>query len=104
MSSTPELEDIEIDPLAYDLIFIGTPVWAWNISPPIRTFLYKFDFSGKNIAIWMCSSRKTTDTFKKFKALLPRTNIVGQMNYLEPLNNNPDEIKEKVIKWAKSKI
>jgi hypothetical protein len=27
------------DPLTYDLIIIGTPVWAWSVSSPIRAYL-----------------------------------------------------------------
>jgi flavodoxin len=27
------------DPGTYDLVIIGTPVWAWNISSPVRTYL-----------------------------------------------------------------
>lgn len=27
------------DPSAYDLVAIGTPVWAGSLSPPVRTFL-----------------------------------------------------------------
>ncbi len=47
MKKKPKLEDFTIDPLAYDLIFIGTPVWAWTFSPPIRTILSLFDFRDK---------------------------------------------------------
>ena len=27
------------DPSAYDLIVIGTPVWAWSVSSPVRAYL-----------------------------------------------------------------
>lgn len=27
------------NPSDYDLIIIGTPVWAWNISSPIRAYI-----------------------------------------------------------------
>jgi len=27
------------DPSNYDLVVIGTPVWAWSVSSPIRTYL-----------------------------------------------------------------
>ncbi|MFX0059578.1 MAG: flavodoxin family protein, partial [Candidatus Heimdallarchaeota archaeon] len=39
MKKKPKLEEFSIDPLAYDLIFLGTPVWAWTFTPPIRSFL-----------------------------------------------------------------
>jgi flavodoxin len=34
-----EIEAVEHDPKAYDLIVIGTPVWAGSVSTPIRAYL-----------------------------------------------------------------
>ena len=28
-----------LDPSKYDLVIIGTPIWAWNMTPAIRTYL-----------------------------------------------------------------
>ncbi|GAB4115103.1 MAG: hypothetical protein Kow00103_09610 [Candidatus Caldatribacteriota bacterium] len=33
------LKEIKYDPSLYELIVIGTPVWAGNLSAPIRTYL-----------------------------------------------------------------
>lgn len=27
------------DPSIYDLVIIGTPIWGWNITPAVRTYL-----------------------------------------------------------------
>lgn len=29
----------KIDPAAYDLVIVGTPVWAWSVSSPVRAYL-----------------------------------------------------------------
>jgi flavodoxin len=34
-----EIGPIKKDPSQYDLVIIGTPVWAWTITPAIRTYL-----------------------------------------------------------------
>jgi menaquinone-dependent protoporphyrinogen IX oxidase len=34
-----KLEPIKFNPKEYDLVIIGTPIWAWNMSVPIRTYL-----------------------------------------------------------------
>ena len=44
----PELID-NGDISGYDTIFVGTPVWWYTFSSPIRTFLSTHDFSGKTI-------------------------------------------------------
>ncbi|MCD4761555.1 hypothetical protein K8R32_01205 [bacterium] len=33
-----ELEDISKDSAEYDLVIIGTPIWGWNVTPPVRAF------------------------------------------------------------------
>jgi flavodoxin len=33
------LKETQKDPSAYDIVVIGTPVWAGNISAPVRTYL-----------------------------------------------------------------
>ena len=32
------LEKTEKNPREYDLVIIGTPIWSWNMSVPIRTY------------------------------------------------------------------
>ena len=44
----PELTE-SIDISAYDIIFIGSPVWWYTFASPVRTFLSENDFSGKTI-------------------------------------------------------
>ncbi len=29
----------KLDPAAYDLVILGTPVWAWSVAPPMRAYL-----------------------------------------------------------------
>lgn len=45
----PELQPLAADPNAYDVIFIGYPVWFGTYAQPIATLLATYDFSGKRI-------------------------------------------------------
>lgn len=36
---TPALRPMKKDPSAYDLVVIGTPVWVWSLSSPVRSWL-----------------------------------------------------------------
>jgi hypothetical protein len=33
------IEALERDPSRYDLVILGTPVWYWSLSAPVRSFL-----------------------------------------------------------------
>jgi flavodoxin len=34
-----KLEVLKFSPKEYDLVIVGTPIWGWNMSVPIRTYL-----------------------------------------------------------------
>ena len=34
-----EIQPMKHDPGTYDLVIVGTPVWAWNLTPPVRKYL-----------------------------------------------------------------
>ncbi|KKL07306.1 hypothetical protein LCGC14_2459030 [marine sediment metagenome] len=93
--------DFDINPLEYDIIILGTPVWAWNISPPMRSFLSKFDLTGKKVALWMCHAGDGVKAMKRFKEVTKNANIVGNISFQLPLEKDPDEKKEKTIAWIK---
>ena len=66
---TPEIEDININLKDYDKIILGTPVWWYTITPPIRTFLTKYDLSGKTIYPFATNAGWLGSTFKEIKEL-----------------------------------
>lgn len=48
-SSRPEIADREANVAAYDVVFVGFPIW-WYVAPTIiNTFLESYDFAGKVI-------------------------------------------------------
>ena len=104
MKKKPKLIEFDINPLKYDLIILGTPVWAWNISPPMRSFLSKFDLTGKKVALWMCHAGDGVKAMERFKEVLKDANIVENISFQEPLKKDSDENKEKAIAWIKSVV
>ena len=54
-SFRPSLKDQDADIDAYDVIFLGFPIW-WYVAPTIvNTFLEAYDFSGKTIVLFATS-------------------------------------------------
>lgn len=50
-----EIEKPSKDPSKYDLVILGTPVWAGNITPALRTYLNLFKGSFKKLAFFTTS-------------------------------------------------
>ena len=104
MKKKPKLEPININPDNYDLIFIGSPVWAWRQSPPINSFLSLFDFSEKNLALWMCAGGDGVKAMKRFKEMVSNANILGDICFQEPSQKEHKAVEEKAISWARENL
>ena len=46
------LEKIKKNPELYDLVIIGTPIWASNMSTPIRTYISEHKDKFRNVAFF----------------------------------------------------
>ena len=58
MKEEPELLPYSFNSVEYDTIIIGTPVWASNMTPPIRSFIKqnREQLKQKRIAVAVCFS------------------------------------------------
>ncbi len=100
MKKKPKLEDFDINPEEYDLIFIGTPVWAWRYSPPIRSFLKQFNLKNKKVAIWMCYAGNADKALMRFKETIADSVLLGENKFQDPLQKGPEEAKKRAIQWV----
>lgn len=53
LAHATELKPLEHDPANYDLVAIGTPVWAGSVSVPVRTFLEEHQGRVKEVAFFL---------------------------------------------------
>jgi len=102
MKEKPEILPVDKDLDKYDLIFIGTPVWAWTYAPPLSTFFDTCSLSGKNVALFCCHGGGKGGIFDKMKTALDGNNILGEIDFQDPLKNDPDANVQKAIEWARS--
>jgi flavodoxin len=47
-----EIEPAKNDPAKYDMVVIGTPVWAWNMTPAVRTYIANNKAAIKKVAFF----------------------------------------------------
>ncbi len=75
-SSRPSLAK-KVDVSAYDVVYIGYPIW-WGVAPTIvNTFIESTNWTGKKIVLFATSGSSTIDKSKKeLKASYPKLNII----------------------------
>ena len=77
-SSRPALAETEHDFSAYDVIYIGFPIWWYTAPTIINTFLETFDFSGKKIVLFATSGGSGIDrAVRDMQKQYPALNIAG---------------------------
>ena len=62
-----KLKDIKNDPAAYDRVIIGTPIWAWTISTPIRTYLTNNNKKLRSVAFFCTHGGNPGTTFEEME-------------------------------------
>lgn len=81
----PKLVPYQFSANQYDVIIIGTPVWASTFTPPIKTFLKENNISEKKIALYVCyAGGQTKKCFNKLKKELPDCDIITTLALLDP--------------------
>lgn len=105
VKETPKIEEIGIDLSKYNEIIIGSPVWWYTITPPIRTFLKENDLSGKTIIPFATNAGWLGRTFKEIKSLCPNSNIEKEMNIVFTEDHTVNKLvtkKEEIEDWINS--
>ncbi|MFA6281523.1 MAG: flavodoxin [Candidatus Omnitrophota bacterium] len=99
MKQKPLLCDFGLNPGNYEIIFIGTPVWAFNYTPVIASFFDKVKLEKKKIALFCCSGGVKGKTFEKMKEKLCNNEFIGEFHLFEPLFNKKRSAL-KIKKWV----
>lgn len=105
LKEEPELVNAGIDLSKYDSIIIGTPVWANSFAPPLNTFVHRYQFSNKKVALFAChGGGGANKCFKNFHDALPGNQFIGEIDFVDPLKKSSEEKMQKAILWAESLV
>ena len=97
LAETPRLKPYVFDVNEYARIIFGFPVWAGNITPPIRTFIKENDLQGKKIAAFACQGGAGAEkAFGKLKEALGIGKLEAELILNDP-KARPNEGNEKKI-------
>lgn len=102
MGEQPELSpyDFKID--QYDRIIIGTPVWASNFAPPLRTFIHENkSIQEKKIAVFTCFSGGGADkAINKMKKYIGIDEFEAELILIDPKENVKPENDAKIEEFC----
>ncbi len=98
MKRKTRLKPLKKNPGEYDLLIIGTPIWAGNMSPAIRTYISDNNLSDKKIALFCTADGNNGKGIKSIKEMLDDSNIISELTVLK--TDMKETYKEKVIEWA----
>ena len=97
MAETPKLEPYAFDAAAWERVIFGFPVWASNITPPIRTFVKENDLRGKRIAAFACESGSGGEkALGRLRKLLDVDKLEAELVLIDP-KAKPSEEKDAAI-------
>ena len=97
----PKLLPFDLNPEDYDVLFLGTPAWSLSYSPTMRSFLSQVKLKGKKIGLFCCRMGNKGKTFKIMKKKLADNDIIGEIDFSQPLIKAKEEDAKNVRKWAK---
>ena len=104
MNEKPKLLPYEFDASKYDIIFIGTPIWAWRMSPPIYSFISENDLSGKKVAIFASCGGGPKKAWIRIEKRLNKSEILGHEFFTEPLARGKEEAAKRAKQWVSTII
>lgn len=97
-TSRPSIADKNANVAAYDVVFVGFPIW-WHVAPTIiNTFLENYDFTGKTVILFATSgSSGFGKTVENLKGSVPVSTVIKEGKIL---NGKP--AKAELAVWVDS--
>ncbi len=105
LKNVTSIKKIKKNPSKYDVIIIGTPIWAFTMSTPIRTYIHQNKGKFNNVAFFCTmGSSGSKKTFKAMEKLIGKKPIalldvktlkVIKGNYIDKV----DKFVKKIMKF-----
>ncbi|MCI1208027.1 MAG: NAD(P)H-dependent oxidoreductase [Treponema sp.] len=99
MKRLPRIEPLKYKPESYDLLVIGTPVWAGSYVPAIRTLFHTFRFSGKKTAFFYTDLGGPGHIAEHMEKALSKGTVIGSL-HLAKASQNIDKAVAAAKSWS----
>jgi len=99
----PDLEPYTFNASDYDLVIIGTPVWASSFTPPLRTFFENNDLTGKKIAVIATSAGgNSSKCIEAVKAAAKTETLAATLSLVDPKSQPSDDNEKKIAEFIET--
>ncbi|MBN1539321.1 MAG: flavodoxin, partial [Candidatus Thermoplasmatota archaeon] len=100
----PPLKPLHRDPKEYDVIFVGTPIWAGRQAPAVRTFLEDHLPEGKKIALFCTCNSTNSSAFQNMRRLSSGGEFIGEQEFRVAAKEERGPMVASAMKWARSLV
>lgn len=95
----PSIEPLKINLKDYDLIFLGTPVWASTYCPVFNSIFEKYEIKGKKIAIFVTYASMEGNSARDLAMRLEGNNKIMAKIAFSEREIKKGKVEEKIEKW-----
>ncbi|HNW81252.1 MAG TPA: flavodoxin [bacterium] len=103
MKNETEIDTPAHDPSKYDLIIIGTPIWAAKMTPAVRTYINKYKSKFKKVAFFTTSGGTTFDkTIPEMEEISGKKAVLKNGFFEKEVKNDSPEMIKKLNEYMDS--
>lgn len=99
--NTTNIEKIKLNPDNYDIVIIGSPIWASLMAPAVRTYIGEHKHLFKNVAFFCTHGSDISNSTKMFEDmsfLCEKKPLCELRLYAKELNNKEFQQKAEIFK------
>ena len=97
----PKLKVYPFDAGNFDLVILGTPIWAGTFTPPLRTFLRENKLTGKKVALFVsCSGGSAEKCFAHLEKEISDCTVLSTLRLIEPVKNADPENNIRIVDFC----
>ena len=97
---TSEIEGARKHASDYDIVFVGSPVWAGNIAPAVRAYLSQADLGGRRLALFCTMGNSQGSALASMRELASSAKVAGELAIPQREAADADALRTRIAEWV----
>ncbi len=97
-----EIEPVKKDVSKYDIVILGSPVWGWNMTPAIRTYIEQNKSSFRDVAFFVTAGSTTIDEVLPYMETISGRKAVSSLGLVKSELNDSVRYSTKLNSFVKN--